>query len=101
MSWNYAELSQLAKEAGGPEKLVEQLIESGKASGRTEMLPLVAAAAAAGFGIAKLIDHFTTKVKESKAAVEEAKAEIIQGIKEYDASREVEENTLRGSEGEQ
>jgi len=30
MSWSYAELSKLAKENGGPEKLVDLLVNSGK-----------------------------------------------------------------------
>ncbi len=88
MSWPYAELSKMAKDAGGPEKLVELLVESGKASGRLEMLPWLGVAAIAGAGITKLVDHLAAKRKESQAAVEAAKAEIIQGIKEYDASHE-------------
>lgn len=94
MSWNYAELSRMAKEAGGPEKLVEDLIESGKTSGKVEMLPWVGLAAAAGFGLSKLIDHLTAKIKESQAAGEAAKAEIIQGIKEYDETHGVDQAEL-------
>ena len=85
MSWDYAELSAEAKKNGGPEKLVEKLINSGKA----EMVPWIGVAAvggiAIGIGIQKLIDYFSAKKAESKEAVEEAKREIIQGIKAYDA----------------
>ena len=85
MSWNYAELSAEAKKNGGPEKLVEKLINSGKA----EMVPWIGVAAvsgiAIGIGIQKLIDYFSAKKAESKEAIEEAKREIIQGIKAYDA----------------
>lgn len=85
MSWDYAELSAEAKKNGGPEKLVEKLINSGKA----EMVPWIGVAAvggiAIGIGIQKLKDYFSAKKAESKEAVEEAKREIIQGIKAYDA----------------
>lgn len=85
MSWNYAELSAEAKKCGGPEKLVEKLINSGK----MEMVPWigvgVAGGIAIGIGIQKLIDHFAAKKAESKEAIEEAKREIIQGIEAYDA----------------
>lgn len=65
MAWDYAELSKAAKEAGGPEKLMDLLIESGKDSGHKEMLPVVAIALGIGAlgyaGISKLVKFFKRK----------------------------------------
>lgn len=44
MVWDYAELSKMAKENGGPEKFVDFHINSGK----RKMFPWIGAAAAAG-----------------------------------------------------
>ncbi|MCM1171380.1 MAG: hypothetical protein NC393_04545 [Clostridium sp.] len=92
MSWNYAELSKTAKQVGGPEKLVDSLIESGKNSGRKEMYPIIGVAAIGAsvltVGIEKAIDYFKKKNKKKKevssAEVEDAKKELINGIREYD-----------------
>lgn len=89
MSWDYAELSKAAKKAGGPEKLMDLLVESGRDAGHKEMLPVVGIAAGIGAlgyaGISKLVKYFRKKKEISPEAVEEAKKELIQGIKEYDA----------------
>jgi len=49
MSWDYAELSKRAKVAGGPEKLVENIVKKGITKGRMEgqlsMLPWIRVAA--------------------------------------------------------
>ena len=94
MAWDYAELSKAAKAAGGPEKLVNLIEEGGKSIGRIEgqssMVPWIGLAAlgasALTAGVIKLVDHFKAKKAISQAAVDEAKAELIQGIKDYDAS---------------
>lgn len=94
MSWNYAELSKIAKAAGGPEKLLAMIEEGGKAVGRiegqTSMIPWIGIAAAGASaltaGILKLSEHLKAKKAISQAAVDAAKAELIQGIREYDAS---------------
>lgn len=94
MAWDYAELSKAAKAAGGPEKLVNMIEEGGKSIGRIEgqssMVPLIGLAAlgasALTAGVIKLVDHFKAKKAISQAAVDEAKAELIQGIKDYDAA---------------
>lgn len=96
MSWNYAELSKLARANGGPEKLVDLLVNSGK----KKMIPIVGAAVLGGvaltLGVQKLIAHFSKLKDVSDKLVEDAKQEIIQGIKEYDAEQdEQEEDTLR------
>ena len=85
MAWNYAELSKMAKENGGPEKLVEILINSGK----KQMVPWLGAAVAGGVALTvatqQVIKYFSEKKAQSDIAVEEAKQELIQGIKNYDA----------------
>ena len=89
MAWDYAELSKAAKEVGGPEKLMDLLIESGKDTGHKEMLPVVGIAFVIGAwgyaGISKLVRFFKKKKKISPEAIEAAKAELIKGIKEYEA----------------
>ena len=81
--WDYAELSKAAKAAGGPEALVEQLIEASKKSARLEMLPwvgvAVAGASALTAGVIKLYDFFKKKKAASEAEIEAAKTEIING----------------------
>lgn len=88
MAWDYAELSKMAKESGGPEKLVECLIRSGKKGA----FPWVGAAFAGGIaltvGAQKAIKYFSEKSKISAAEVASAKQELIQGIKDYDALQE-------------
>lgn len=105
MTWDYAELSKAAKEAGGPEKLMDLLIESGKDAGHKEMLPVVAIALGIGSlgyaGINKLVKFFKKKKKISPEAVEAAKAELIKGIEEYDAAHPDESEADESEEGEE
>ena len=104
MSWNYAELSKMAKENGGPEALVEKLIQSGIEQGISEgkesMVPVVvgaiglALAAGAGItvGVQKLI-KWVSKKKENPEEIEAVKTELINGIREYDeANPDTEDN---------
>ena len=103
MAWDYAELSKAAKEAGGPEKLLDLIEEGGKSIGRMEgqssMVPWIGVAALTA-GVIKLRDHFKAKKAISQAAVDEAKAELIQGIKEYDANHPDENEDEESEEGE-
>lgn len=96
MQWDYAELSKAAKEVGGPQKLVDFIFESGKNEGRKEMIPVIIVTALAAYGIPKLIAHFK-KNKASPEEVEVAKAELIKGIEEYDASHPDENNKVSDS----
>ena len=94
MAWNYAELSKAAKKAGGPERFLKLIEEGGKSTGRIEgmaaMVPWIVVAAvgssAVTAGIISLIDHFKAEKTLSQEAVEAAKSELIQGIKEYDVT---------------
>jgi hypothetical protein len=94
MSWDYSDMSKAAKAAGGPEAFVNMLEEEsrklGRSEGHSDMVPVVIAASAIAIGIERgivaLVNHFRKKRLESERAVEEAKEEIVNGIKEYDAS---------------
>ena len=95
MAWNYAELSKAAKEVGGPEKLVSIIEENGKAIGRKEMVPFIGVAVLGTIAVIKLNNYFKAKRAISQEAAEKAKAELIKGIKEYDATHpeNLEDNT--------
>ena len=88
MTWDYAELSKAAKAFGGPEKLVEHIVDVSKKSGRIEMIP-VAVGSGVGFfiiGVAvdKAVNYFKAKKDASQKELEATKAELIKGIKDYD-----------------
>lgn len=88
MSWDYAELSKVAKNVGGPEKLMDILVEHGKGIGHKEMLPIVGIALGIGVlgcaGIQKVVKYFKGKAEIPQDAVQCAKEELIQGIKDYE-----------------
>lgn len=102
-NWDYAELSKAAKVAGGPEKYVEMLELASKEAGKMEMLPWLGVAAVGASLLTattiKVVDYFKSRKKnnEIEIEIEKAKAEIINGIKEYDAAHPDEEG---GSEDE-
>lgn len=85
MAWDYAALSKLAKKKGGPEKLVDFLITSGKA----KMYPWLWIAGIVGvlgtLAVQKVYKYITGKKAISDVEVALAKQELIQGIKDYDA----------------
>lgn len=103
--WIYAELSSAAKKAGGPEKLVDQLIKAGKNSGHKEMIPFVAVALVTGVvgGTVGtiLVKYIKKKKKTSLKEVAAAKAKLIQGIKDYDAAHPEEKESTTSGEGEE
>lgn len=92
MSWNYAELSKSAKAAGGPEKLIESLIDAGKSAGKKEMFPVLGitlvVGALATIGIQKIIKILSKEKALSQSEIATIKAELIEGIKDYDAAHE-------------
>lgn len=89
-NWDYAELSKAAKEAGGPTKYIETLEQSSREAGKMEMLPWIGVAAVgASFltaGAIKIVDYLKGKKARNQMAIEEAKHELIEGIKEYDTA---------------
>ena len=89
-NWDYAELSKAAKAAGGPEKYVDMLEQASKDAGKMEMLPWIGAAAVGAslltVATTKVVDYFKSKKKKNEAETEKAKEEIINGIKDYDAT---------------
>ena len=93
MSWDYAELAKAAKSAGGPEKLLDLIKESGKYLGRIEgrasMVPWIVGAilvtAGITYGATKLIDLHRAKMAAVQLATEEAKKELICKLIEHDA----------------
>jgi len=97
--WNYAILSHMAKLNGGPEVLVEKLINSGVIKGRKSMLPIVAGASAMSFLVGAVIRPYGDKLmhklfnnKYTPEEIEDAKKELIEGIKEYDKTHPDESN---------
>ena len=91
MSWNYAELSKMAKIAGGPEELVESILKSGIAKGKHGMKPWLFATFAAGsvatLAVMKLVAYFKMKKNHDNDDIENIKAELIKGIKDYDEAQ--------------
>lgn len=92
MSWNYAELSTMAKANGGPEALVEALVQSGVSQGKESMYPVVVGALVIGpfiwEGGKRLWKKYCTKGTQnlSESDVQDVKEELTQGIREYDAN---------------
>lgn len=85
MAWDYAELSKMAKANGGPEKLMDVLINSGK----RKMFPWLGVAVAVGatttIAVQKAYKYLSKKKAESDIELELARKELIKGIKNYDA----------------
>ena len=98
MAWNYAELSKLAKENGGPEKLVNILVDSGKKSVYPWLGVAFAGGVALTIGIQKVVQHLKEQYAVSPQAVETAKQELIQGIKDYDKEQQSYELTQKEDE---
>lgn len=90
--WDYAVLSKAASAAGGPEMYVDKIEKAskaiGKAEGKVEMIPVVIGAVALTAVTMKAIEYFKAKRKQSQAELEQAKQELIDGIKQYDAEHE-------------
>ena len=91
MSWNYAELSKLAKRYGGPEKLLEVVKAAARKTGRKEMMPLVCIAFLMGVGVTKGSEKLNGFIKdrkrqsdEAEKAAKAAEIELIRGIRNYD-----------------
>ena len=82
MSWDYAELSHMAKEAGGPDLLLSTLESAARSQGRIEGAGIGALVAGAVLTGGALIYSQYTKRKQRAA---DAKTALVTGINEYDA----------------
>ena len=80
--WNYANLSKLAKANGGPNELVDKLVNSGK----VQMIPWIGVAFGCGSIATIILVQYLKELKTKSApGIEAAKQEVFQGIKDYDA----------------
>ncbi|MCI9215447.1 MAG: hypothetical protein HFF75_09375 [Oscillospiraceae bacterium] len=92
--WDYAELSQKAKEAGGPEEFIESLLECGKEDGRDEMVPVVGIAFVLGLLIAaEGVKFWNNKKRKLYIKVESLKRELLSKIKIDDTQQSPREDT--------
>ena len=87
-NWDYAELSKVAKAAGGPEKYVKMLELASKKAGRMEMIPWIGAAAVGASLLTvaafKAVNWFKFEKEKNQAEIEMAKEEIVNEVKESD-----------------
>jgi hypothetical protein len=86
--WDYAELSKLAKQKGGPEELVSTLVQLGIGMGKRKMIPYIVIVLIVGVGLGyaagRLKEQRSKKKAISESELNSAKSEIINGIKNYD-----------------
>lgn len=85
MSWDYADLSHMAKEAGGPDLLLSALEKNARGQGRIEGVGIGAIVAGSLFAGAALIYGQYAK---KKTLANEAKAELVNGIHTYEMTAE-------------
>ena len=104
MSWDYADMSKQASAAGGPQAFVDKIEEGGRQKGRDEMKPYIWIASATAAVItavaAKTISYFKSKKVAVQTESENAKAEIIKRIEDYDNTHQSDEQTLTSNEEE-
>ena len=88
MAWDYAELSKMAKDNGGPEELLKKIEENARSDGQASMIPWVVIAAVVSpfvvYGVKKLDGYIKEKRAITQANIDEAKAELVHGINDYD-----------------
>ena len=87
MTWDYAQLSHTASQAGGPKALVNQIYSNGRKSGHIDMIPYLFLAMASGALIYKGIETISDCVKTyrevNKSQAEEAMCALEQEIETY------------------
>lgn len=96
MSWDYAELSHMAKEAGGPDMLLSTLKNGARSQGRIEGAGIGALVAGAVITGAVMIYN---KYNQKKAMTVVAEEELTKGILEYNEKAEGSEQTESDKEG--
>ena len=78
MSWNYAELSSIAKEYGGPEHFVKMLQLSGEKIGKIKMIPYLFAAFGGGCLVTNYIkNHYELNAKHDAEVISKETIQII------------------------
>lgn len=85
MSWDYADLSHMAKEAGGPDLLLSTLEKNARGQGRIEGAGIGALVAGSLFAGAALI---CGQYSKKKALANEAKVELVNEIHAYETQAE-------------
>lgn len=88
MAWNYAELSHMAREAGGPELLLESVKAGARSQGRIEGAGIGALAVTALFAGGALLYG---RYRKSRAVTEAAASELVDEINAYDTANEDED----------
>lgn len=107
MSWDYAELSKMAKATGGPDALVDKLVADGVTQGKESMYPVVWLAFAGGVLLWEGGKFLWRKIstwglpKISEAELMAAREELVQGIKDYDATHPRDDDSNRACEEEE
>ena len=98
--WDYAELSRMAKEAGGPAAFIKMIKDAAKEAGvhlgRIQGSIFTIGLLALLAGIYKLLKIFFGK-KETipEQEVKEAEKNLINGINEYDKCHQAEQTTTK------
>ena len=86
--WEYAEMSKVAKELGGPAKLADALEQVGRDQERAIWIPRTCAASVIMLGVGMIIPHIQSRYYRRWIEAEErrarARSELINCIKEYD-----------------
>ncbi|NJE81779.1 hypothetical protein E0L17_10690 [Olsenella sp. SW781] len=70
--WPYAELTSMAKQMGGPQKMIETITSNARTEGRMDMIPWLGAAALIGAGAKWGYDKVKGYINNRKKAKEEA-----------------------------
>lgn len=102
LNWDYAKLSHLAKEAGGPEKFAEAIyqqgIEAGKAITRTKDLKIAAVALVSataligtGYALKKITKYYDDKKVEKLRSIED---ETLSMKEQFIVAMEEKDNTI-------
>lgn len=70
--WPYAELTSMAKQMGGPKKMIETITSNARTEGRMDMIPWLGAAALIGAGAKWGYDKVKGYIDNRKKTKEEA-----------------------------
>ena len=96
MSWNYAELSKLAKTLGGPEEMLYTIEQVSRVSGRAQMLPWIGVAAIAGGLVCLGIGAVSARrERERQKVVAEFEQKMKERMKRRDLDEAVRKDLMR------